>query len=521
MNVPVAQSGSVLIDMAQRFGMDPNHFELTVRATCSPKGKDARPLTREEFAAFLLVAREHRLNPLLREIYAFPAKGGGIVPVVGIDGWINMVNRHPQFDGMEFSEEHNDKGGLISTECCIWRKDRTRPTKVREHHAECWRDTDAWKGMPHRMLRHKALIQTARIAFGFAGIYDEEEAAVIADVRDVTPKRTPPKAPKQIEKVDQETGEITEVADVRGAGLDSSQTAHQRGSAAAASPGPSTKALGESGFGGDYDVRESKRQLAEAARDRSDEALASNVAVDPDKAFDAYRHDMARATEGDEADAIRDSYMEDWAMAWSREMKEDAAVIYIETIERIDTAAAHGSEEDNAAVASTACLVDMAHADSPEQLDQIRESYMTQWGAAWTRQQKDDASNAYEIARERISRLRPEDEYQMGPTPRHEPTIASEAQPAAATAKKPKTPPKAPKPASEAPSQPGVHVVSPDQYIAAFQHRFNAVKTVEDALALKAWWYASSSERTMAGLKDKQNDVMRDQWTKRLGELRG
>jgi hypothetical protein len=32
------------------------------------------------------------------------------------------------------------------------------------------------------MLRHKAMIQAARIAFGFAGIYDEDEAARIASV---------------------------------------------------------------------------------------------------------------------------------------------------------------------------------------------------------------------------------------------------------------------------------------------------------------------------------------------------
>ncbi|MCO2532685.1 phage recombination protein Bet, partial [Pseudomonas aeruginosa] len=37
-----------------------------------------------------------------------------------------------------------------------------------------------------RMLRHKAMIQCARLAFGFAGIYDQDEAERIVE-RDVTP----------------------------------------------------------------------------------------------------------------------------------------------------------------------------------------------------------------------------------------------------------------------------------------------------------------------------------------------
>ena len=37
------------------------------------------------------------------------------------------------------------------------------------------------------MLRHKAMIQAARLAFGFAGIYDEDEAERIKDAKDHAP----------------------------------------------------------------------------------------------------------------------------------------------------------------------------------------------------------------------------------------------------------------------------------------------------------------------------------------------
>jgi hypothetical protein len=70
-----------------------------------------------------------------------------------------------------------------------------RPVKVTEYLAECRRGTEPWK-MEHRMLRHKALIQCSRVAFGFSGIVDDEEAV---SLRDVTP---PPAAviPATVEK---------------------------------------------------------------------------------------------------------------------------------------------------------------------------------------------------------------------------------------------------------------------------------------------------------------------------------
>jgi hypothetical protein len=48
------------------------------------------------------------------------------------------------------------------------------------------------------MLRHKALIQCARVAFGFAGIHDPDEAERIANAIDATPAGAKPRteAPK-------------------------------------------------------------------------------------------------------------------------------------------------------------------------------------------------------------------------------------------------------------------------------------------------------------------------------------
>jgi phage recombination protein Bet len=158
--------------MASRFDLEPQIFMETIKKTCFPNGQ----ATNEQLIAFLAVANEHGLNPFTREIYAFPGKGGGIQPIVGIDGWMKLINNHPQFDGMEFQDEISGEGKLYAVTCRIYRKDRKYPMPVTERMDECYRPTEPWKQMPHRMLRHKAIMQCARYAFGFAGIQDEDEA---------------------------------------------------------------------------------------------------------------------------------------------------------------------------------------------------------------------------------------------------------------------------------------------------------------------------------------------------------
>ena len=164
---------SILLSMATKFGMEPAAFEATVRHTCGCAGA-----TKEEFAAFLLVANEYGLNPVTKEIYAFPKKGGGIQPIVGVDGWFSMANNHPAYDGITFVDRLADDGQLLAITAQVHRKDRSHPVEVTEYMAECRRDggDTPWKKWPARMLRHKAAIQAIRYAFGFSGIVDPDEA---------------------------------------------------------------------------------------------------------------------------------------------------------------------------------------------------------------------------------------------------------------------------------------------------------------------------------------------------------
>jgi phage recombination protein Bet len=202
-----SQKQSALAVMASKFNVEPARLLETLKATLMPKA------TNEEMLSFVVVANQYGLNPFTREIYAFPARNGGIQPVVSVDGWIRMMNNHASFDGIQFTTEDKD-GKPFSVTATIHLKDRTHPVEVIEYFSECSRNTEPWKVNPRRMLRHKALIQCARVAFGFSGITDEEEA--IPQVVNVTPSRPifrsklEPKVEPEIEAVPSVTIQPTE-----------------------------------------------------------------------------------------------------------------------------------------------------------------------------------------------------------------------------------------------------------------------------------------------------------------------
>lgn len=171
---PQQQGTSLIAKMAARYSVDASKMLSTLKATAF-KGD----VSNEQMMALLIVADQYRLNPWTKEIYAFPDKRNGIVPVVGVDGWARIINENPQFDGMDFEQDEE------RCTCIIYRKDRTRPIRVTEYLSECKRGTEPWNSHPRRMLRHKAMIQCARIAFGFGGIFDPDEAERIVE-RDIT-----------------------------------------------------------------------------------------------------------------------------------------------------------------------------------------------------------------------------------------------------------------------------------------------------------------------------------------------
>jgi len=160
--------------LANTLDMGVNNGDELVATLKATAFKSGTQVSDAQMTALMVVANQYGLNPWTKEIYAFPDKGG-IVPVVGVDGWARIINNHPQFDGLEFEQDDT------SCTAIIYRKDRSRPVRVTEYMAECRRsNTGPWSSHPKRMLRHKAMIQCARLAFGYGGIHDLDEAEQIA-----------------------------------------------------------------------------------------------------------------------------------------------------------------------------------------------------------------------------------------------------------------------------------------------------------------------------------------------------
>jgi phage recombination protein Bet len=221
-DVPISKKVSILAKLAAKYSVDPHAMADSLKQVAF-RQKDGVVVSDAQMVALLIVADQYGLNPFTKEIYAYPDKNNGIVPVVGVDGWNRIANDHPQFDGeeIEFSENmiQIEEGAKPCPEwlrVSVYRKDRKHPTVHTEHLDECYRKafkkaggdytiSGPWQTHTKRMLEHKARIQARRIAFGFGGIYDDDEAQRIIDAEVVETKpyggKTAPKImPRALEQ---------------------------------------------------------------------------------------------------------------------------------------------------------------------------------------------------------------------------------------------------------------------------------------------------------------------------------
>lgn len=155
-----ARPMNALEAMAARLNVSAVSLKSTLVQTVFKGCSDA------EFVAMVIVSNTYQLNPLLREIYAYPKKGGGIQAIVGYDGWIKIANSHPQYDGYESDHIEEENGNLKAVEGILYRKDRNHPTKKLVYLKEFKRNTDPWNNSPHHMLDVRCFCHTVRLALG-------------------------------------------------------------------------------------------------------------------------------------------------------------------------------------------------------------------------------------------------------------------------------------------------------------------------------------------------------------------
>jgi hypothetical protein len=114
----------------------------------------------------------YRLHPYFQEIVFLQSGEQGKANYevfITTNGWIKIINDHPQFAGVRFEESPHQANEIAPwIECTIYRKDRTIPTSVREYFVEAKTEHASWQAAPRRLLRHRALAQCARLAFGIS-----------------------------------------------------------------------------------------------------------------------------------------------------------------------------------------------------------------------------------------------------------------------------------------------------------------------------------------------------------------
>ena len=141
---------NLMARMAAEYGVDKDKLAKTLSTTIfgQKEGNQIIPPTPEEMMTLLVICDQYKLNPFTRQVYAF-AKGGKVVPIVSIDGWLAIINRQPDYDGLtiRFSEKEIEIGGVKIPEyceCSIRRKGMSQPITIPEYARECYQKTMVW-----------------------------------------------------------------------------------------------------------------------------------------------------------------------------------------------------------------------------------------------------------------------------------------------------------------------------------------------------------------------------------------
>lgn len=164
-------------------------------------------VTTADILVLMVAANQYDLDPFMREIYALQNDYGRYEPVVSVAGWSKIISRQTNFGSVQFtyspSEIIVDSSQKCPEwiECEIYTKNFERPTVVREYLVGNYRDTAWWGSNTSRQLRHKALIQCGRIAFGLTGIADADEI--------ISRKQKPAKKQDANEKSEPKKGPLT------------------------------------------------------------------------------------------------------------------------------------------------------------------------------------------------------------------------------------------------------------------------------------------------------------------------
>ena len=173
----------------------------------------AKELTDAEFQLFVEICKTTGLNPLTKEMWAIKANGR-LQLMTGINGFLRIANSHPQFDGMEVTNEFDGKN-LVACTVKVHRKDRKYPSVATAYMHEYAKPSPIWKQMPSVMLAKCAKSLAIREAFiqELGGLYTQEEMPSEYASHNVKSVTVLPVSETQEVSCDRETGEVKASSD--------------------------------------------------------------------------------------------------------------------------------------------------------------------------------------------------------------------------------------------------------------------------------------------------------------------
>jgi hypothetical protein len=175
-----------LVERAGAFlGVPPARvFEVLRAVWTTSKGQP--PLTDQEIKTGLALVARYELDPFAREIYVTRGKDGPMT-VLGIDGWIKILDRTDHYDGFQveiFTDDGMEDGEVTAVETRIYSTKRLYPAVYRAFAHEYAKLGGFMLGkIPIHMLRIFSFRHAARLFVPLGGVVTEEEAAFMAGYR--------------------------------------------------------------------------------------------------------------------------------------------------------------------------------------------------------------------------------------------------------------------------------------------------------------------------------------------------
>jgi len=163
------QTTSLTEWFAEQIGCSPVKYKQSLT-------KALGDIDQESLLSALSIAKELGLNPIGGDIYVLNGR-----TIISFQGWTKLITSRPDFDGLEtsFSEKEVNIEGLNQkvpefVEVKIWRKGVNHPTVIREYMIEAYQSrSQPWRKYPRRMLRHKGVIQCARLTFALRAVGED------------------------------------------------------------------------------------------------------------------------------------------------------------------------------------------------------------------------------------------------------------------------------------------------------------------------------------------------------------